>query len=617
MSSDRHKNGSISKAKITLRRKLIVVFGSVYSVLMSVFIYVDLDGVHRLIEAEMKRTSESFAKMVSVAAASSFAAGDMSSLQGYVSKASELPYVRDIVVQDANNLVVAAADLDHVGRIMTDSTSANLGQLTGPILQEIGMPPRDLLHQSGHAFLVVVPVFDNKEKVGFVRVEIFSRELNKKITDLGEKWVIFTLISILVAGLVAAVAAWTVTKELTKLVKSSIEIAGGNLSHQVEIKTSDELRVLGDAFNRMAFKLKESYSSLQIQVKERTGELFESNQKLEALFNGITDMITVMDTEYNIIMANRAVSEILKLSSDDIVGKKCYSKYFMKKDLCENCPVQKTIKTGKPAFAEVEHFDEIIHLYTYPMINKKGDLEAIIEFGKIVTQEKILKEQLDQSAKLASVGEMTASIAHEIRNPLAGIKAGAQFIKNRVRQDDQALEVIGMISDEANRLQEVVTSFLDFARPSKSFPAMMKIEEVIEKAIGIVQERILEQNINLIKNYDENLPWVIIDEKQIQQVFLNIIINALQAMPEGGILEIRTCLVDNKIEVGIRDNGPGIPKKNTAKIFDPFFTTKMQGTGLGLSITKRILDENGGLIRLESEEGKGTLFTVELAIERA
>lgn len=599
--------------RFSLRVKLIIVFTAVYATFMSIFIYLDLAGVHRLIEAEMKRTSISFAKTLAFASSSAVVSQNITALQRYVVKAVEEPYVIDVIIQDTENKVLASTNENLKGMILVDDITDEVSSTGKLLLMEIGTPPKDLLHQSGHAFSVAVPIIENGKQIGIIRLETYSRELNLKIMELGNRWVLFTIISIFIGGIVAAIVAWSVTKELTKLVTGSKKIASGDLSHQVNIKTSDELKDLGDAFNQMAVKLKESHTNLENQVQERTAELFNSKRKLEGLFNGISDLISVQDLNYNITMTNKAAYQMLNLSSKKVVGEKCYKTYFQRSEVCDGCPVKTTVKTKEPAFSEVKHGGEIFHLYTYPIIDSHGELESVIEFGKIVTKEKVLEKQLIQSAKLASLGELVSCVAHEIRNPLAGIKTGAQFISKRLNKKDETSEVLNMIKGEINRLEEVVNSFLDFASPSRSVHKEMKIIDVIEKAISITDDQIKKQNISLLRDYNKDVPAISIDGKQMQQVFLNIIINAIQVMPDGGKLDIKTSYADNYIYVKIRDTGPGLPK-NKINVFDPFFTTKTQGTGLGLSITKKILEEHNASIIGENEDGGGAVFTVQIPV---
>jgi signal transduction histidine kinase len=609
------KKGPHKRPRITLRLKLIVLFTVVYTTFMSIFIYLDLSGVHRLIEEEMKRTSVSFTKTLAFSVGGALSTGNTELLRRYIRMASEEQYVQEIVVQDGDNVVLASTGGRLDGQVLEDDISREFRSMDEVLLEEVGTPPKDLLHQSGHAFSVAVPISIDGKTEGLVRVVTFSRELNQKIMELGNRWILFTSISIIVGGVVATLLAWSVTTKLRKLVNSSMKIASGDLSERVAIHSSDELSDLGEAFNTMAVRLEESHSNLEKQVEKRTAELFESKRKLEGLFNGITDLISVQDGNYNILMANDAASHILQLPPDGIIGKKCYEIYCNEERPCKNCPIRKSKRTNEPAYSEVRHQGEILHLYTYPIVNDRGELESVIEFGKIVTKEKVLEEQLLQSAKLASLGELASTVAHEVRNPLAGIKTGVQFIEKRVKEQNEAGEVYRMILTEIYRLEEVVDKFLSFARPSKSVLRDMKIQDVIEKSISIADERIKKQNVTLKRKYDENLPASPVDEKQIEQVFLNLVINALQAMPDGGTLFLKTYRLDNSIHIEISDTGAGIPRDKLQDIFDPFFTTRAQGTGLGLSITKRIIEEHKGAIRVDSEEGRGTTFTLELPVD--
>ncbi len=211
---------------------------------------------------------------------------------------------------------------------------------------------------------------------------------------------------------------------------------------------------------------------------------------------------------------------------------------------------------------------------------------------------------------------MLECVGNEIRNPLAGIKTGIQFIGKRLYLKDDDDEVYRMILKEINSLDDVVTGFLNYARPARSIRKKIKIVEVLEKAISITDNHFQQMGITLMREHDEKLPAITIDERQTQQVFLNIFLNAIQAMPDGGDLGVKTQYSNKKIYVKISDTGMGISPSIINSVCEPFFTTKAQGAGLGLSVIKRILDEHNGEISVESEEGKGTTFTVELPIDK-
>lgn len=228
---------------------------------------------------------------------------------------------------------------------------------------------------------------------------------------------------------------------------------------------------------------------------------------------------------------------------------------------------------------------------------------------------KLHEEKIAHVDKLVSLGELSASLAHEIKNPLAGIWATIQVLKNDLSNDKSNVEILDEVIVQIDRLNKAVDNLLRFVKQTPINPSFCSVNEILERAFLLVKKQIEVQNIKFDKCYDENIPLINIDEEQILQVFLNIILNAVQAMPAGGILLISSVYNDSKISVVIKDTGDGIIEDIKNKIFEPFFTTKSKGTGLGLSISKRIVELHNGEIKFESISKKGTSFIVILPID--
>ena len=222
---------------------------------------------------------------------------------------------------------------------------------------------------------------------------------------------------------------------------------------------------------------------------------------------------------------------------------------------------------------------------------------------------------------------MRQGLAHEIRNPLGAIKGAAQILKGEA-DPATAEEFRGIIVDEVNRLNGVVSQFLDYARPYRGDPEPMDLNEAVRKAAQIISQQAtaLEETgvlVEISTDLEENLPPVRADTNQLHQVFLNLGLNAVEAMPQGGKLVVRTGLrrVTRKgvpvysVEVRFRDSGGGIQPQDLSKLFIPFHTTKQKGTGLGLPISQRIIENHGGQIEVRSQPGKGSTFTVVLPVE--
>ncbi|MEA1921556.1 MAG: ATP-binding protein [Pseudomonadota bacterium] len=230
---------------------------------------------------------------------------------------------------------------------------------------------------------------------------------------------------------------------------------------------------------------------------------------------------------------------------------------------------------------------------------------------------KEMQSVLVRSEKLASLGELVAGIAHELNNPLTGIMIHTSLISGDPRLDKTLVEDCETVLHEAQRCSKIVKELLDFARASEPQKAMYQVSKAIDRTIALIEYNTDFKETEIVKEYDPDLPAALMDASQIGQVFINMIVNANQAMPQGGKLIIKTGVNEAKdyIYVRIEDTGCGIPEENIEKLFDPFFSTKgHHGTGLGLSVSYGIIQSHGGNIEVESTPGRGTAFTIYLPL---
>lgn len=230
--------------------------------------------------------------------------------------------------------------------------------------------------------------------------------------------------------------------------------------------------------------------------------------------------------------------------------------------------------------------------------------------------EKYHFQQMERADRLASVGELASGIAHEIKNPLAGIAGAVQILAREFRGDKTKEKVVREILQQIGRLDKSVKALLNYASSSMPKFELGDLNEIIDKALFFVTQQPKASNVSVVKELDKNLPKTRVDEKQIQQVLLNLFLNAINAMEGKGTLKIITKLADNTtIVIEVRDDGKGIAEEDISKLFIPFFTTREEGTGLGLSISKRIIEQHGGDLTVESQLNKGTCISVALPIE--
>jgi len=283
-----------------------------------------------------------------------------------------------------------------------------------------------------------------------------------------------------------------------------------------------------------------------------------------------------------------------------------------------------------------------IGLRLLPLEGRDGSLLGAVAVFQDLREQKAREEQWRRRDRLASLGALAAGVAHEIRNPLAGIGTSAQILKRRIGGGDPRGQFADLILEEVSRLDRIVESLLQFARPTTPRLARQSILPAIEKALLLVHELAVRQNVLLRVERADSIPDLYLDPDQILQVLLNVLMNALQALSRGGeilltvgparkpsaergglgrratdrLAERRKGPPVDVLEVRIRDNGPGIPAAVKGRVFDPFFTTRTQGTGLGLSICQSIVREHGGSISIESVVGQGTTVILDLPLEK-
>jgi PAS domain S-box-containing protein len=352
-------------------------------------------------------------------------------------------------------------------------------------------------------------------------------------------------------------------------------------------------------------------------------ELIETKNFLESIVEKAGDAISVVDSEGKVLYWNEGAEQIYGYKKEEVLGKKL-SQFLYPKDeklkaeeekmmgklmarmkggeVIPNVEVKRQTKEGK----------EIITSMTIsPLRNAEGRIIGASRICKDITGLKKAEERLILAERLSSLGELTAGVAHELRNPLAGIKINTQILSRKKDLPEMEKKLLNSTQEGIEKIQKIVDDMLHFAKPKAAHFKEEEINEVVEKSLAILQTKLKKGNVSSVFEQGQELPKLRIDIHQIQQVLINLMLNAIQAMEKGGTLTIRTFSEDEGgVSVEVIDTGVGISVLHLKKIFDPFFTTKSEGTGLGLSISLKILENHGATIDVVSEEGKGSTFTI-------
>jgi PAS domain S-box-containing protein len=357
-----------------------------------------------------------------------------------------------------------------------------------------------------------------------------------------------------------------------------------------------------------------------------------------------------------IIEANDSFLKLRGNSRDEIIGSKCHQVYAQLNHRCEDvdliCPLEsvvrdkqhiRQVRTRKGKNGDLRHFE----VNVYPIWEKSGKIAKFVHISRDITQrlkeeeemtrrlERMVEERTQQlhethakllhQDKMASLGKLSASVVHEINNPIAGILNLVMLIRRIIDEDhlqekDLPLfqKYLSLMETETRRISRIVSNLLAFSRPKKAEVSLLDINQLVEKTL-ILNANLLKVNrVKVLKRLAPDLPAILGSEDQIQQVFMNLVSNAVEAMESqsGGTLEIETdhSVEEDRIVINFKDTGPGIPKEDFSQLFEPFFTTKTngKGVGLGLSVAYGIVKEHGGYIFVESEGSGGTTFRVTL-----
>lgn len=380
---------------------------------------------------------------------------------------------------------------------------------------------------------------------------------------------------------------------------------------------------------RIELELRELTKTLEKRMSERTMELAESEEKFRNISTSAQDAIIMAGDEGKVSYCNDATQRIFGYSKEETIGKTVHELIIPKRYHNDHLKgYGRFLKTGQGNFigatAELAavrkdgtEFPIELSLSGVKIKDKWNAIGIIRD----ITKRKDIEEQLMMSYKMASLGRLTAGVFHEVLNPLNIISSYAQLLLTEAEKGSKTEKDLKKIREEVDRIVKITDGLLRFARKGDLEVGEVKVNSLLEKTISIVEPDMKLDNIKFIKKLEGKLPGITASSDELRQVFLNLITNAKDTMPEGGTLTISTQSIKKRgrlfIRIEFADTGCGIASENISRVFDPFFTTKEEGkgTGLGLSTSYGIIDNHGGIISVESEKGKGATFIIDLPVK--
>ncbi len=364
-------------------------------------------------------------------------------------------------------------------------------------------------------------------------------------------------------------------------------------------------RVKAEELAKHQKELEQHAESLEQKVKVRTRELTEEKEKLNTVLSAIGSGIILVDNQRKILWINKTMEDIV---GRDITGMKC-------DDFFADCKIIGSYKVDDMQTDVLSDLfgqkDKYFQVTTAPVKGANEDVQGYIRLVNDVTDIKKMEEQIMHSEKLALLGRLTSGIVSEIGNPLTSVLSFVDMLKDK-EQDEFKKESLETIDLHTNRIADILKQLSGFSKTPLLELRQLGVNSIIEDSLSLIQYDKRVNNITIVRDLISDMPKITTDGNLLCQVIVNIVLNAADAMPDGGTLTIRSSIEGKRAMIAFKDTGTGITKEELVRIFDPFYTTKEKGTGLGLAVSQNIIEKLSGVLTVESAPGSGSMFTITL-----
>lgn len=450
----------------------------------------------------------------------------------------------------------------------------------------------------GNILNAMVPVIRDNNVIGYV----WANEMTESI----ENQIYAMEISMYNVLAIALVIGLSISLTLANRVSNSVNDIIQGLS---------ALRI---DFNHRLPEINGEFGEISSAINGMAQSIMDTRSHTETVMESMVDGIITIDNDEKITEINSAAISIMGLSKEVVDTN--YKKLFARNDKVINI-LEETLNSSKNFIGyEVDFIrsdDTIVPIsVSTSMLHNNQDILGLVVVFKDLSENKAFEDCVSRVDRLAAVGELAAGVAHEIRNPLSAISGSVQILLDELPKENSSRVFGDIVLKEIERLNVVIEDLLYFSKPSKHYVTCINPNELVENALFLLLPSLKKETVVLDTHLDETIGSICVDTQLIKQVLVNLLLNAIQALPkEGGKILVSTQEGIQGIEIIINDNGKGINKKDLPKIFDPFFTTKDTGTGLGLAVSNKIIEIHQGYIGAESMVGVGSTFTIYLPYE--
>jgi signal transduction histidine kinase/CheY-like chemotaxis protein len=554
-------------------------------------------------------------------------------------------YGRDIVVLGKNRMVLADAEPQNVGATFPHFSHdrEKITAMLDACLAHGSQGSFEEVSDDGNFLLVAVPISSNSgDHLGLVILEYSGLYKAAVATEqiLRNSLVLGVIFLGAIAVFLSFLFSRNISKPIQKLSLAAKALGEGDFSRQAEVNSGDEIGELAVSFNKMAENIgqlvnaekkaaiiqSEINTQLRQEIEDKTRAeeaLRESEELYRTLVENVDLGVALISPDHSIVKVNQALANLSKKMPEYFVAKKCFREFEKREQVCPHCPGVPAMQELRACEAEVvgpvrdDGSTMRLRIRAFPVIGKDQKAAGFIEVVEDITERKKIEDELQRAKHIELVGTLAGGIAHDFNNLLAGIMGNIALAKIYIGQEAKVTEKLNICEKAVERAKDLSQQLLTFSRGGAPVKAISSIDGLIFDSVSFALS-----GSNVSCNYEiaNNLWAAEIDYGQMSQVFQNIVTNAVQAMPGGGVLEVRAQNIEinagqalpldpgNYLKISVIDQGEGIPPDILDKIFIPFFTSKKHGSGLGLAICYSIIKKHRGHIEVFSAAGVGTVF---------
>jgi two-component system sensor histidine kinase AtoS len=619
---------------IPLSYRFIFITSTILILLLVTIILVVSRQQDDIIRDQVERRGLAIAQSLAAASKAHLMTYNYVALLQSANHAAQDPDLVHIIIHDKEGRVGAYSGRPELqGKFLDDAISQEAVASTVPFVQPFVQPA-----SRGRVLDVAVPVFipGSERKWGVVRVGLSLEPMHAQIRRVQLAIGTIGLLALVPALAGCVWLARRITRPVGSLVAATVRAAAGELNQEITIHTADEVEVLADNFSAMI----RTIHAQEQQLRTHLAEITSLQRYLNELLTTMSDGLLSVDLGGRLMTMNPAAQHMLGLTVGSVEQRSAFRDLLAHlPGLCEYLgrAVASPLAVGQEELrVHVGEELKTLIVAASPLPDERGEPHQVIVNLHDVTTLKQLEAGIRQAERLAALGTLAAGMAHEIRNPLSAIKTFVQLLPRKLDKPGFLEKFQRTVPRELERINRLIQDLLELARAPRYQMELIDIGPCLRHAIDFFDEELTHHQVRTVCELEERLPLVWADPNQLMKAFSNLIQNAIQAMPQGGKLTIRSRMLTATgampsvsdddagslhrlwLNLVFSDSGPGIAPEDVKNIFNPFFTTKDTGTGLGLTITHKVITEHGGYLEVESTPGEGSAFTIRLpALEPA